>query len=78
MNFTAKLKLTSTQTLLTGVTHRKIEGDIISYRHRLTTMIIAVRATMYSINIKQDRLNTQLGIRLEDDEKYGSTYCRTS
>ena len=67
----SKLKLTSTQTLLTGVTHRKIEGDIISYG---TGYHDDNRSTGYYVQhqYQQDGLNTQLGLRLEDDDKYGS------
>ncbi|RKG53029.1 TonB-dependent receptor [Acinetobacter cumulans] len=67
----SKLELTPKQTLLSGITHRKISGDIVSYG---TAYQDDSRSTGYYVQHQyhQDGLNTQLGIRLEDDAKYGS------
>ncbi|TCB65269.1 TonB-dependent receptor [Acinetobacter sp. ANC 4216] len=59
------------QTLLTGVTHRKLDGDILSYG---TPYDEDVNSTGYYVQhqFKGTKLNTQVGVRVEDNEKYGS------
>ncbi len=67
----SKFQLTPQQNLLAGITHRKISGDIVSYG---TAYEDDNRSTGYYVQHQyhRDGLNTQLGIRLEDDAKYGS------
>lgn len=67
----SKYQLTAHQSILTGVTHRKISGDIISYG---TAYKDDNRSTGYYLQhqYQKEGLNTQLGIRLEDDAHYGA------
>ncbi len=57
--------------LLTGVTHRKLDGDILSYG---TPYNEDVDSTGYYVQhqFNGEKLNTQAGIRVEDNEKYGT------
>ena len=57
--------------LLLGVTHRNIDGDVISYG---TPYQEDVNSTGYYIQHKYDQagLNTQVGLRVEDNEKFGT------
>lgn len=57
--------------LTTGATHRKLEGDILSYG---TPYKENVDSTGYYLQHQYNgtKLNTQIGVRLEDNEKYGS------
>ncbi|WP_168542352.1 TonB-dependent receptor plug domain-containing protein [Acinetobacter sp. A2] len=66
----SKWNFTPQQTLLTGVTHRNLDGDILSYG---TPYNEDVDSTGYYIQhqLNGSRLNTQLGVRVEDNEKYG-------
>ncbi|WP_340600904.1 TonB-dependent receptor plug domain-containing protein [Acinetobacter sp. HZNU-JH01] len=59
------------QKLLVGVTHRNIDGDVISYG---TPYQEDIDSTGYYIQHKYDQagLNTQVGIRVEDNEKFGT------
>ncbi|OTG71901.1 ligand-gated channel protein [Acinetobacter sp. ANC 4169] len=59
------------QTLLAGVTHRKLDGDILSYG---TPYDEDVDSTGYYVQhqFNGTKLNTQVGVRVEDNEKYGS------
>lgn len=62
---------TSNQKLLVGATHRNIDGDVISYG---TPYQEDIDSTGYYIQHKYDQagLNTQVGIRVEDNEKFGT------
>ncbi|USA46012.1 TonB-dependent receptor [Acinetobacter sp. C26M] len=62
---------TPNQKLLVGVTHRNIDGDVISYG---TPYQEDIDSTGYYIQHKYDQagLNTQVGIRVEDNEKFGT------
>ncbi|MGA6137877.1 TonB-dependent receptor plug domain-containing protein [Acinetobacter dispersus] len=62
---------TPSQKLLVGVTHRNIDGDVISYG---TPYQEDIDSTGYYIQHKYDQagLNTQVGIRVEDNEKFGT------
>ncbi|WP_343620060.1 TonB-dependent receptor plug domain-containing protein [Acinetobacter proteolyticus] len=59
------------QQLLVGVTHRNIDGDVLSYGSPYQEDI---DSTGYYIQHKYDQagLNTQVGIRVEDNEKFGT------
>lgn len=62
---------TPNQKLLLGVTHRNIDGDVISYG---TPYQEDIDSTGYYIQHKYDHagLNTQVGLRVEDNEKFGT------
>lgn len=62
---------TPNQKLLVGVTHRNIDGDVVSYG---TPYQEDIDSTGYYIQHKYDQagLNTQVGIRVEDNEKFGT------
>ncbi|EPF92432.1 ligand-gated channel protein [Acinetobacter gyllenbergii] len=62
---------TPNQQLLVGVTHRNIDGDVLSYGSPYQEDI---DSTGYYIQHKYDQagLNTQVGIRVEDNEKFGT------
>ena len=62
---------TPNQKLLVGATHRNIDGDVISYG---TPYQEDIDSTGYYIQHKYDQagLNTQVGIRVEDNEKFGT------
>ena len=62
---------TPNQNLLVGVTHRNIDGDILSFGSPYQEDI---DSTGYYIQHKYDQngLNTQIGIRVEDNEKFGA------
>ncbi|MFW1748174.1 TonB-dependent receptor plug domain-containing protein [Acinetobacter guillouiae] len=62
---------TTNQKVLVGVTHRNIDGDILSYGSPYQEDI---DSTGYYIQHKYDQagLNTQVGIRVEDNEKFGT------
>lgn len=66
-----KWNLMPQQTLLTGVTHRNLDGDILSYG---TPYNEDVDSTGYYIQhqFNGTKLNTQIGVRVEDNEKYGT------
>lgn len=57
--------------LLAGVTYRKLEGDILSYG---TPYDRDVTSTGYYLQHQYNgtKLNTQAGIRVEDNQKYGT------
>ncbi|MFW1920394.1 TonB-dependent receptor, partial [Acinetobacter baumannii] len=67
----SKWKFLPQQTLLVGATHRTLDGDILSYGAPYNEN---VDSTGYYLQhqFNGDRLNTQAGIRIEDNEKYGS------
>jgi vitamin B12 transporter len=62
---------TPSQQLLVGVTHRNIDGDVLSYGAPYQEDI---DSTGYYIQHKYDQagLNTQVGVRVEDNEKFGT------
>ncbi|WP_445403863.1 TonB-dependent receptor plug domain-containing protein [Acinetobacter vivianii] len=62
---------TPSQQLLVGVTHRNIDGDVLSYGMPYQEDI---DSTGYYIQHKYDQagLNTQVGVRVEDNEKFGT------
>ena len=62
---------TPNQKILVGVTHRNIDGDVLSYG---TPYQEDIDSTGYYIQHKYDQagLNTQVGIRVEDNEKFGT------
>ena len=59
------------QQFLVGVTHRNIDGDVLSYGSPYQEDI---DSTGYYIQHKYDQagLNTQVGVRVEDNEKFGT------
>ncbi|ENW82755.1 hypothetical protein F909_01026 [Acinetobacter sp. ANC 3929] len=62
---------TPNQQILVGVTHRNIDGDVLSYGSPYQEDI---DSTGYYIQHKYDQagLNTQVGVRVEDNEKFGT------
>ena len=62
---------TLNQQILVGVTHRNIDGDVLSYGSPYQEDI---DSTGYYIQHKYDQagLNTQVGVRVEDNEKFGT------
>ena len=66
-----KWNFTAHQNILLGVTHRNIDGDVISYG---TPYSEDIDSTGYYIQhqYNQAGLNTQLGLRVEDNEKFGT------
>lgn len=66
-----QLSFAPNQKLLVGATHRNIDGDVISYG---TPYQEDIDSTGYYIQHKYDQagLNTQVGIRVEDNEKFGT------
>ncbi|QIO06824.1 TonB-dependent receptor plug domain-containing protein [Acinetobacter shaoyimingii] len=67
----AKWQFTPTQNVLAGVTYRNLEGDILSYGDPYKEK---VDSTGYYLQHQytNDQLNTQLGVRVEDNQKYGT------
>lgn len=59
------------QTLLAGVTHRNLKGDVLSYGNPYRENI---DSTGYYLQhqYSDNGISTQVGIRLEDNEKYGT------
>ncbi|EOR09697.1 TonB-dependent receptor [Acinetobacter sp. ANC 3926] len=59
------------QQILVGATHRNIDGDVLSYGSPYQEDI---DSTGYYIQHKYDQagLNTQVGVRVEDNEKFGT------
>lgn len=66
-----KWKFTPHQNVLVGVTHQRIDGDVLSYGSPYDEKN---DSTGYFIQhqYQDNALNTQLGIRVEDNEKYGT------
>jgi vitamin B12 transporter len=66
-----KWQFTPHQNVLVGVTHQQIDGDVLSYGLPYDEK---VDSTGYFIQhqYQNNGLNTQLGIRTEDNEKYGT------
>lgn len=66
-----KWNFTNNQNLMIGITHRKNEGDVVSFGSPYKE---DVNSTGYFIQhqYNQSGLNTQVGIRLEDNEKFGT------
>ncbi|RZF50826.1 TonB-dependent receptor [Acinetobacter halotolerans] len=62
---------TQNQQILVGITQRNIDGDVLSYGSPYQEDI---DSTGYYIQHKYDKagLNTQVGIRVEDNEKFGT------
>ncbi|MCH4246907.1 MAG: TonB-dependent receptor [Acinetobacter populi] len=67
----AKWQFTPEQNILMGITRQNIEGDVVSYA---TPYNGDVDSTGYYLQhqYQQPGLNTQLGLRVEDNEKYGT------
>ena len=67
----AKWQFTPAQNLIFGVAHQKVKGDIISYGAGYNE---SVNSTGYFIQHQydQDGIHTQLGLRVEDNQKYGT------
>ena len=65
-----KWDFTTTQNLLIGATHRNSEADVISYGSPIDE---SVDTTGYYLQhqFSGQKLNTQVGVRAEDNEKYG-------
>ncbi|MCJ8146141.1 TonB-dependent receptor [Acinetobacter sp. A3.8] len=65
-----KWDFTTTQNLLIGATHRNSEADVISYGSPIDE---SVDTTGYYLQhqFSGQKLNTQVGVRVEDNEKYG-------
>lgn len=59
------------QTLLAGVTHRNLKGDVLSYGNPYKEN---VDSTGYYLQhqYNDNGISTQVGVRLEDNEKYGT------
>lgn len=66
-----KWQYTQKQNLLAGVTYRNLDGDILSYGAPYKEK---VDSTGYYLQHQYtgDQLNTQVGIRVEDNQKYGT------
>ncbi|WP_151796397.1 TonB-dependent receptor plug domain-containing protein [Acinetobacter soli] len=66
-----KWNFTNNQNLMVGITHRKNEGDVVSFGSPYKE---DVNSTGYFIQhqYNQSGLNTQVGVRLEDNEKFGT------
>ena len=66
-----KWNFTNNQNLMIGITHRKNEGDVVSFGSPYKE---DVNSTGYFIQhqYNQSGLNTQVGVRLEDNEKFGA------
>ncbi|MFI7939285.1 TonB-dependent receptor plug domain-containing protein, partial [Acinetobacter baumannii] len=66
-----KWQFTSSQNVLAGVTHQNIDGDVLSYGSPYDE---DVNSTGYFVQhqYQNNGLNTQVGIRVEDNEKYGT------
>ncbi len=66
-----KWNFTNNQNLMIGITHRKNEGDVVSFGSPYKEN---VNSTGYFIQhqYNQSGLNTQVGVRLEDNEKFGT------
>ncbi|WP_394671087.1 TonB-dependent receptor plug domain-containing protein [uncultured Acinetobacter sp.] len=66
-----KWNFTNNQNLMIGITHRKNEGDVVSFGSPYKE---DVNSTGYFIQhqYNQSGLNTQVGVRLEDNEKFGT------
>ncbi len=65
-------KFTPHQNILVGVTHQQIDGDVLSYGSPYDEK---VNSTGYFVQHQfnnDNGLNTQLGVRVEDNEKYGT------
>lgn len=67
----ARWKFTPHQNILVGVTHQQLDGDVLSYGSPYHEQ---VDSTGYFLQhqYQHNGLNTQLGIRVEDNEKYGT------
>lgn len=67
----AKWKFTPSQNILVGVTHQQMEGDVLSYGSPYQEKN---DSTGYFVQhqLEKDRVNTQVGIRIEDNDKYGT------
>lgn len=67
----AKWQFTPAQNLIFGVAHQKVKGDIISYGAGYNE---SVNSTGYFVQHQydQDGIHTQLGLRVEDNQKYGT------
>ena len=66
-----KWKFTPHQNVLVGVTHQQLDGDVLSYGAPYNEK---VDSTGYFVQhqYQNNGLNTQLGVRVEDNEKYGT------
>ncbi|MEX7509230.1 TonB-dependent receptor plug domain-containing protein, partial [Acinetobacter baumannii] len=66
-----KWQFTSSQNVLAGVTHQNIDGDVLSYGSPYDE---DVNSTGYFVQhqYQNNGLNTQVGVRVEDNEKYGT------
>ena len=67
----AKWEFTPHQNVLVGVTHQQLDGDVLSYGSPYNEK---VDSTGYFVQhqYQNNGLNTQLGVRIEDNEKYGT------
>ena len=66
-----KWKFTPHQNVLVGITHQQLDGDVLSYGSPYNEK---VDSTGYFVQhqYQNNGLNTQLGVRVEDNEKYGT------
>ncbi|AWL28073.1 TonB-dependent receptor [Acinetobacter defluvii] len=68
----ARWKFTPHQNILVGVTHQKLTGDVLSYGSPYDENVDSTGYFIQHQLNNDNGLNTQLGVRVEDNEKYGS------
>ncbi|MDO4579568.1 MAG: TonB-dependent receptor [Acinetobacter sp.] len=67
----AKLQLNSAQQILIGTQHQNIQGNVLSYGQKYETDLDSL-GYYFQHQYQTNTLNTQVGIRVEDHEKYGT------
>ena len=65
-------KFTPHQNILVGVTHQQIDGDVLSYGSPYDEKVDSTGYFVQHQFNNDNGLNTQLGVRVEDNEKYGT------
>lgn len=70
--FNARWTFTPQQNILVGVTHQKLAGDVLSYGLPYDENIDSTGYFIQHQFNNDNGLNTQLGLRVEDNEKYGT------
>ncbi|WP_288383591.1 TonB-dependent receptor [uncultured Acinetobacter sp.] len=66
-----KWNFTNNQNLMIGITHRKNEGDVVSFGSPYKEDVNST-GYFFQHQYNQSGLNTQVGVRLEDNEKFGT------
>jgi vitamin B12 transporter len=67
----AKIALKPQHTLLVGTTYTNLDGDVLSYGTQYNGDVSSL-GYYAQHQYQSNQLNTQLGLRVEDNEKYGS------